>query len=483
MHTKSPVIAVFALIVPVFAGCPVMAPPEPLDLSGTLHIDPGFSGWDMMKVVALDSKGVVAGETIPVYDGTDWIWYMPVTTEEGEMGVFWVEMKESPGLPLYYNEGEEEMFESGKTYTIHVTEKYIPVRNQGDLALIGNDTGHLQDDNYILIRDIRLSGEWEPLCRPGAKPFSGVFEGRGHKVSGLRLPDGGSFQYVGLFACLDNAKINDLNLEVSNTGLELSGASQQGLGALAGFAVNTSISKVVVSGPRNGLTVKKSGGGDFYIGGIAGKITGASVISQSAALFSITVEAESSGIGYLGGISGYAEPPTAGSVSISDCYNTGAMDLSIDGTGAFSGGILGYHNAVQGDSLITQCYATGNVSASVKSTTPAGTVTAGGLVGGGGGLSGTRSCAFMTTVSASASPVAAAVFGGGLGGLGLPPAGTASCYQLDTMTIAAPSYGVNAAGTVSRAGITEALFTATPLNWDFSGIWVWDPQAAYPVFQ
>jgi hypothetical protein len=478
--------ALFSLL---FAACPVMEPPEPVKLFGILTISNSFSSWTMRKVIAIDSKGAVVGETVPVDDGTIWTWQMPAVIEDGEEGIFWVEMIESAGQPVYYNEGTPEKFEADNGIVLNVTEKYIPVKTSADLRKLGKDSAHPRDESYVLIRNIRLGGDWEPLCKSGAESFSGGLYGRGHTVSGLKLTDTGNFQYVGLFGYLDNARIRDLNLVISNTELSLSAASQQGVGALAGFARDTTIEQVVVSGPSKGLKVNKTGGGDFYVGGIAGRIEGGSSISRSAVRFSITVEADSAGAGYLGGIAGYAEQTAAGIISISNCYNTDSMDLSMDGTNAFAGGILGYHKAAPGstaESLIAQCYTTGNVSASVKGTVPAGTVAAGGLAGGSdilalGGLAGTRSCALMTTVSAS-SPNAALTSAGGLSGLGLVPTGTASCFQLDTLTITSPSSSsVNAAGTVSKT--SNSFFISPPLSWDFSAIWKWDGQAGYPVFR
>ena len=467
------------MFLPLFAGCPVMEPPEPVNISGTINVAQNFSNWSMTKVIAIDSKGVVVGETVPVFDGKTWNWQIPAVTEDGEVGMFWVEMKNGTTQPVYYNQGTQEKFEVGANIKLEVKEKYIPVKNGNDLGLIGKDSRHTRSDSYILIRDIRLGGDWEPLCKSGAEAFSGVLKGNGHTVSGLKLADTGNFQYVGLFGYLDGAKIEKLNLVITNTNLELSVASEQGLGALAGFAKNTSISGVEVSGPSKGLKVKKPGGGNFYVGGVAGKIAGSSIISRSATRFSIEVDADSTGACYLGGIAGYVY--TTGAVSISKCYNSESIDLNINGTDAFVGGILGFNESY---AQIEQCYATGNVSASVKSTISAGTVAAGGLVGGDLSSDITSSCALMETVSASSSPNAALTSSGGLCGVGTLSAGTASCYQLNTMTITpGGTQGMDAANTVSKSAINVGLFTGTPLNWDFTATWVWDGQRGYPVFR
>jgi hypothetical protein len=473
-----------ALVALFLGACPVMEPPAPINMSGVLYVDARFSAWTMAKLVAVDDGGVVVGEAVPVRSGSLWTWKMPALSEESRTGFFWVEMMEAAGKPVFYNEGEKERFENGKNYTIRVTKKYIPVKNSRDLRAIGADAKHPRDGAYILIRDIRLSGVWEPLCNAGGAPFSGALEGRGRTVSGLVPADTGNFQYAGLFAFLDHATVSDLRLVLSATELELSGASPQCFGALAGAARDSSVRKVSVSGPSKGLRVKAPRGGDLFVGALVGKIEGAGDVSRSVSRLSITAEADSAGKGCLGGIAGYAAGSAAGSVSISDCYNTGALALNIDGTGAFSGGILGYHEALSGRpaSRIERCYSTGNVSASCKSAIPAvGTVAAGGLVGGGKGVAAERSCALMGSVWAF-SPNALLVSGGALGGFGLLPSGAANCFRSDAAVVSPPS-GVDAGKLVSGGGVRESLFKGSPLNWDFTSVWVWDAQSGFPVLR
>ncbi|MDR2444641.1 MAG: hypothetical protein LBD44_01705 [Spirochaetaceae bacterium] len=487
MNIKFQAIAFSALIWHLFTGCPVMEPPEPLNISGS--IISFFANLTMTKVIAINSKGIVVGEAVPVRDGTDWKWQMPAVAEDGEDGVFWVEMLESPSQMVYYNHGTPEKLEAGKNIILYVNQKYIPIKNGTDLSKIGKDAKYPSNGQYTLIRDIKLGGDWEPLCKSGAVAFSGSLNGNGHTISGLKLADTGNFQYVGLFGYLYGAKIDKLKLVITNTDLELSGASEQGLGALAGVAMDSSINGVEVSGPSKGLKVEKRSGGDFFIGGIAGKLAGSSSISKSAARFSIEVDADSTGAGYLGGIAGYAEQSSgAVTIGISECYSSESITLNLDGTDAYAGGILGFN----GDAAeISQCYASGNVSASIKSAIPAGTVAAGGLTGGSYygtasyGLAGTRSCTFMETVSASSFQNAALISSGELCGVvGAVPAGTASCYRLNVMTISpAQSAGVDAANTVSRSSINAVFFINPMLGWDFANTWVWDGQTGYPVLR
>jgi hypothetical protein len=444
------------------------------------------SSWTMNKVIAMDRLGRVIGETVPSKPGMTWS--MPSVAEEGQPGIFWVEMSDITGV-THYNEGLEVVFTAGGYYPLNITESNIPLGNASALALIGRDAAHPLNKSYILLRDIRLSGVWKPLCETNAGAFSGRFNGRGFTISGLTLPDNSAYESIGFFGYVRGGSITNLNLKTANRELTVPPVNGQCTGVLAGFAENTVISRVTVSGPSEGLIIRKTGGGDFYAGGIAGKISGASsVISLSAALFSIVVEADSAGTGYAGGIAGYCDQTgAAGSSSIEKCYSTGLTAASNRGGGVFAGGITGYHKKpapLAGTVSITECYASGDVSASGG----AGIAAAGGLVGGcdsafgaSGGLTVERSCVLVNSVSAS-SITSTLVYAGGLSGYNL--AGTGVSYQLDTLKLqpaqAAPA--IDAADTIGAADISTAWLDSPPLNWDFSGTWKWDAVRGAPKF-
>lgn len=109
--------------------------------------------------------------------------------------------------------------------------------------------------SYILMEDLDLSGvEWTAL------DFYGVFDGNGHTLLNLNLVSPGEemrdvydgnlrnypCSYFGLFGTLDNARVMNLNLVNVRSLIEWD--SPAFVGALAGYAKNTTISGCNISG-------------------------------------------------------------------------------------------------------------------------------------------------------------------------------------------------------------------------------------------
>jgi hypothetical protein len=473
----------------LFSNClpyPVTEQPEALRMEGRIFVNSNFSKyWIMTKVIAINANGIVLGETVPKSNGVELVWYMPVSTYENTTGTFWVELTHETTGKVYYNEGSNEKFISGGHYDLRVNESNIPIKSVSDLALIGKSEKFPLNESYVLLRNLNLGGEWEPIGKDYDEPFSGVFNGCDRSISGITLPNGSSFEYIGLFGYVKgsaetHARIKNLNLNLSGTELNLSTISGQCIGILAGAIENALIEKVNVNGPAKGLRISKPGGGDFYIGGIAGKIAGSSSISSSSMLLPFEANADGTGRGYIGGIAGYSKQ-TDGIILLNKCYNSGLVSINNNGQGAFAGGILGYHENKPGAAAIVstvyECYARNGISASGG----AGTVAAGGVIGGatGYGLAGSTSCALMVSVSAYAAASATA-YAGGLSGYNL--ANQTECYQLDITEIkpASTAPAVNA-GTIAQTAVTEALFRTT-LGWDFDRTWRWDASINYPKF-
>jgi hypothetical protein len=475
-------------------ACPVMEKPEPMDMRGTLMVAPAFVSWTMRRVIAMDSTGAVVGETAPVFNNTNYVWTMKAVAEDSTPGVFWIEMIDRTGR-MFYSEGTDVRFVPDWTYDLPVTEHYIPVGSASDLAKIGNNALFPRDGKYTLIRNIRLSGIWRPLCDSRATAFSGIFDGHNYTISALVLSGNSDLQNIGLFGCIvgRNAypletRIGNLNLEVANSELRVSSVNELGIGALAGYVENAVIDKVAVNGPVGGVTIIKSGGGDFYAGGLVGKISGEnSLISRSAATFSIVVRAESAGSGYLGGIAGYCESMggtgilgATKRVIIEKAYSTGLIALSKTGGNAYAGGLIGYYQTAPSatiNAVIAECYASGNVSVYSDN---ADTLAAGGLVGGSDtdatpGLTIERSCALMEAITAE--PAATTLSAGGLSGYRLAPlilpAGT---FQLASVLIKPSSVppAVDADDTVERSVLDGTWFGSAPLMWDLNDTWQWD---------
>ncbi len=79
-----------------------------------------------------------------------------------------------------------------------------------DLTSIANDL----DGSYILTADITLSDSWTPIGS-SSDPFTGVLNGDGHIISGLKFEDT-STASVGLFSYATGATIQNLGIEDAN---------------------------------------------------------------------------------------------------------------------------------------------------------------------------------------------------------------------------------------------------------------------------
>ncbi len=84
---------------------------------------------------------------------------------------------------------------------------YYLVADEADLRAIGTSKYGL-DQRYMLQADIGMSQEWIPV---GTKesPFTGVFNGNGYKIEGLRIREGES---AGLFGYAKGARIYNVTL-------------------------------------------------------------------------------------------------------------------------------------------------------------------------------------------------------------------------------------------------------------------------------
>ncbi len=183
--------------------------------------------------------------------------------------------------------------------------------------LVNGSTG---DDNwsagkyFALTADVDLGGRlWAPIGieRAESKTFAGVFDGRGHSISGLYVNGN---QYAGLFGCVAGA-VQNLSVSGSVTGTDCAGGvAGSSQGTVQGCRHTGG--KVQLSGDVNNVR---------YAGGVVGSNSGGMVINCYN-----TGDVEvggSSGTDYAGGVAG------GNSGTVTNCYNTGIVN---------AGGVVGY---------------------------------------------------------------------------------------------------------------------------------------------
>lgn len=143
-------------------------------------------------------------------------------------------------------------------------------------------------------------------------PYSGTFDGAGKTISGLYFK--GTQTYMGLFGNMSGL-IKNLNI------------------------TNTYFNTLITSNEYQ------------YLGGVSGSATG----EINNCSFSGAILGDSGGGFYAGGIVGYSKG------QVYNCKNTGVVDISIDGSYSYAGGIVGALYGYE-TAIISGCENTGNIS-------------------------------------------------------------------------------------------------------------------------
>ena len=236
---------------------------------------------------------------------------------------------------------------------------------------------------FEMTKDIDLSGieNWTPIGTKD-KPFAGVFDGKNHKIVGLKinsLPDGtasGSKLYLGLFGATssdavidsvlngyepDMQKIIDWskkcavlkNIVFTDVGISVEG---QTVGALVGKATNTCIDNIKVESGSL-LTMGNSGG-------VVGFLSG-SVVNNVSTEKEYTVGTVDKGGYSIGGIVGAVRDN--GNSAIINSVNEAKVEVYI--TSASAAGILGNIADKPASTLVYGCVNNGSVSIKANSHT------------------------------------------------------------------------------------------------------------------
>lgn len=252
----------------------------------------------------------------------------------------------------------------------------IPVRTIEELYNIRDDL----TAKYVLMNDIDLTsatakgGDWDFEGRgwnpigsndiyAADKTFSGVFDGNGYSIIGMRIdtnesqPQGSKEINAGLFSSV-SGEVKNLNL--IDCSISAYGSNGTYVGILAAKNIGK-ISNCTVSGNSTGES--PSYGGKSYAGGMIGINIG--IIQNCGS--SVNVNVKGTNYSYAGGIAAY-NYGIENSVAIQNCFNKGkvyATAYSSYGKAwatAFAGGIVGENR----EGVISQCYNNGNIESIVS---------------------------------------------------------------------------------------------------------------------
>ena len=205
---------------------------------------------------------------------------------------------------------------------------HIKITNEAglrDLATEVNRGNSYSGDTIYLTNDIQLTegNPWTPIGTE-ANPFVGHFEGWGHKISGLSIPEGSNYQ--GLFGYIRGGSVRDVAVVGTSS---VTGGHY--VGAICGYLDVGEISSCYSEADVTGTT---------YVGGICGSSTGK--IRDCYVSGRVTSTATEENVN-VGGIVGYL------SGTLQYCYMSGTMSIS---GSAYYGGIVGY---IHGQSTLSNC--------------------------------------------------------------------------------------------------------------------------------
>lgn len=221
-----------------------------------------------------------------------------------------------------------------------------------ELAWLANAVNNASGVTKLYVEltdDIDLGGQpWTPIGKDFHE-FSGVFDGKGHVVEGLKVSNAAD---AGLFGVAKGAAIKNLVVRGSVIGTD----NAAGILAVAKDGACT----IENCGNEAAVTVAKSGGG--YAGGILGS-TSANV--QIARCYNRSAVTSTGNASYsrAGGIVGRIFG-SDGKAEVNTCYNTGNITSDSYAAGVFAG-YGGYSLTV------SSCYNTGKISGKSQTNTGA----------------------------------------------------------------------------------------------------------------
>ena len=249
------------------------------------------------------------------------------------------------------------------------------IANGAELAYLASsvNSGETYEDKYfVLTANINLNGlPWTPIADSFSdalfggtdyRIFAGNFDGKGYTISNVSIgSETTPFEsdVFGLFGAT-GGKISNLNLDtVSIHGVAkiasgyVVGIAGGLVGSSAGSIENCHVTGLAMdmSAPSNGYAAA------YWVGGLVGALDGAQLINECSVSGSIT---EKAGKGSIGGLIGELGKAAKITYSRSDV----TVNVKADSRGGANvGGFIGKGNGkTDAETIIRNCYATGNVT-------------------------------------------------------------------------------------------------------------------------
>lgn len=232
--------------------------------------------------------------------------------------------------------------------------------------------GGNNEANAVLTADITLTSPWETPIGIDGTPYSGIFDGKGHKISGFNGTGAGKY---GLFGFASSAVIKNFSIDG-----ELTVTGGTGTGAV-GWATGSSI-----SGVHSTLKVAVTEAGTHHVAGVVGTAQGSNTISRCTFAGSLTVVGGNNDnfagiVSYLGGdyveycanygtltyadlnccVGGVTAYINNTGSSVQGCLNMGKVACEeTEGTPAYGSAIVGWLRSHDAAKLTGNCWLEGS---------------------------------------------------------------------------------------------------------------------------
>lgn len=359
-----------------------------------------------------------------------------------------------------------------------VPDGYTGITSVEELNAVRNNL----EGKYILMNDIDVASvtSWQPIGDEEA-PFKGVFNGNGYSVSNITITDAKT-RNAGLFGCVSNATVANVSVDNFRVNINYPYQVTFSVGAVAAVSIASNILNCSASG-----SVEITAGGHFYIGGIAGVVSGeggskiANCLNRAdfKVIGKISDDALSNGALVYANVGGVVGVLNCGN-SISRSINEGNIEIA-PLNGVYAGGICAQalYNAP-----ISDCANSGDIYVNKAAT-------AGGICGQSHSLANCYNTGIITLENESKSKF------GGIAGTtqfnmsraivsplpdGTVPATVSNCYYIDEYETAISNAADGDMSSVKALSTEEFASQDSFEGFDFAKVWT-IPQNAAPTLK
>ena len=224
------------------------------------------------------------------------------------------------------------------TETTEYDTNFIHIRTVDQLKKL-NEANYRTGHNYYQEHALTLSGTWSPIGTDDSNGFTGIYDGGGHKITGLyiTLTRGYTNQFKGLFGCVGSGGyIQNVDVTVSIPAAcdRYSGTSHSDggyIGGIVGYNSGTvrycvssgSITTYIDAGYENGAqnAYARIGGVVGYNANTVEGCTNNVSISNTLDVHGAMIGNKGNGYVYIGGVVGH----NANGASVNNCGNTASI--------------------------------------------------------------------------------------------------------------------------------------------------------------